>query len=258
MGRAGLLIVDMQNDFIPGSYPGASLTVPGAESCVAGINAIRIAFKDAGGVIAHTQDSHPADHCSFYDNHHGAEMFSIRSIPSPDGGKMDQVMWPRHCVKGSRGHEFHDHLVVETSDLIQPKGRDPAVDSYSGFFDNLKGRSTGLADRLQAQGVTHLFVVGVAYDFCAGSSAIDGASCGFKTYIIENLTASVGADTAAAMKEKLAEAGVVPIAAADVQTYLRDVGAHDVAPIGPTKKDSIDHSGLARRYSRTSPNFASY
>lgn len=209
-----LLIIDMQNDFITGS-----LMVGDAVDILPKINQCRANNKF--DVIAHTMDSHPTDHCSFVDNHEGAETFALAMIPTPDGdGTMEQVMWPRHCVKGTDGWQMAKEMNVEKSDFIQRKGEDSQVDSYSGFFDNYKGRATGLGDELVKRGVTDVFVCGLAYDYCAGSSACDAAELGFKTYLIEDLTKAVSPATAETMKRSLKKAGVTTITLKDVPGLL--------------------------------------
>jgi len=137
--HTALIIVDVQNDFVTGT-----LKVDDAEAIVPKINALRAAVPF--GFVCHSQDSHPADHCSFVDNHDGAEAFSTVAIPAPDGSAetVDQVMWPRHCVVGTPGWEFHPDLAIPDTDYIQAKGTNSKVDSYSAFFDNFKGASTGL------------------------------------------------------------------------------------------------------------------
>eukprot|EP00729_Bicosta_minor_P010683 gene10683-18058_t len=173
-----LLIIDMQNDFITGS-----LMVGGAADILGPVNECR--EKNEWDVVAHTIDSHPADHCSFVDNHEGAEMFATKMISTPDGSdEMEQV------------------------------------DSYSGFFDNYKDRATGLGDELVKRGVTDVFVCGLAYDYCAGSSACDAAELGFKTYLIEDLTKAVSPETAKQMQASLKKAGVITIQAADVASHF--------------------------------------
>ena len=153
-GKKALIVVDMQQDFITGTLP-----VPGGAEAVGAINALRKRY--AFDVVVHTRDSHPADHCSFADNHPDAELFSMRKIPTPAGGQIDQVMWPRHCVKNTPGAEFHPQLVVEASDIVVDKGTDRGVDSYSGFFDNGHGAETKLRKTLTRLKVTDVYVVGV-------------------------------------------------------------------------------------------------
>ena len=210
--HTALIVVDVQNDFISGSLKVGN----DPEAVVSAINNLRA--QVAFGLVAQTQDSHPADHVSFVDNHEGAEAFSHVQVPAPDdsGTTMDQVMWPRHCVQESEGWKFHPDLEIPETDHIQAKGTNSKVDSYSGFFDNFQGSSTGLEDVLRDQHITDVFVVGLAYDYCAGLTACDAAHLGFHTYLVKDCTRAVSSDTEAHMDESLSAAGVEIILAAEV------------------------------------------
>lgn len=206
-----LLIIDLQRDFIDGS-----LAVEGTQDIIEPINTLReeVEFD----VVAFTLDSHPADHCSYADNHPGAELFSVVEIPSPEDSSktMPQVMWPRHCEVDTPGWEMPDNVLRKDTDIIQRKGQASDVDSYSGFFDNIRGRSTGLDKKLMERGVTDIFVCGIAFDFCAGSSACDAAELGFRTYMIEDLTRSVAPESEEKMRDSLENSNVKLVSAADV------------------------------------------
>lgn len=210
--HTALIIVDVQNDFISGSLKVGN----DPEAVVSAINDLRA--QVAFGYVVHTQDSHPADHISFVDNHEGAEPFSHVQVPAPDdsGTTIDQVMWPRHCVQESEGWKFHPDLAVPETDYIQAKGTTSKVDSYSGFFDNLHGSHTGLEAVLREQHITDVFVVGLAYDYCAGLTACDAAHLGFRTRLVKDCTRAVSSETEACMDESLMAAGVEIIRAADV------------------------------------------
>jgi nicotinamidase/pyrazinamidase len=176
--RCALIVVDLQNDFLTGSLP-----VTGGEDAVLATNELRKKFTF--DVIAHTRDWHPDDHCSFAETWK-AERFTVRQIPAVGGGTIDQMMWPKHCVQKQKGAEFHPKLVVEPSDYIVDKGINKMVDSYSGFFDNSKGSETTLRGHLKKQGISEVFVVGVAFDYCVGSTALDAVDCGFTAYIVDD------------------------------------------------------------------------
>ena len=118
-------------------------------------------------------------------------------------------MWPDHCVQGSTGAQFHASCQPTDSDIIVSKGQDKSVDSYSGF-GSLPEVTTLLAD-LQAKGVTKLYVVGLAYDYCVGSTACDGKKNGFTTYLVTDATKSVAAASAETMDKRVEEAGVIKI-----------------------------------------------
>ena len=209
--HTAFIIVDVQNDFISGS-----LMVGDAETIVPKINALRSTVPF--GLVCLSQNSHPADHCSFVDNYEGAIPFSHRDIAAPDGSAntVVQVMWPRHCVEGTLGWEFHPDLVTLDTDSIQATGTDSKVDSYSAFFDNWKGASTGLAKVLEEREITDVFVVGLATDLCAGLTACDAAHLGFNTFLVEDCALGVSPDSIAAMKVNLAKAGVRLIGSTEV------------------------------------------
>jgi nicotinamidase/pyrazinamidase len=215
-GKRALLLVDLQNDFVDGS-----LAVPDGYAAVTNSNALRHKFE----VVACTRDWHPADHCSFADNH-GAEVFSTKSLPLPDGTTIDQVMWPRHCVQGTYGADFHPDLEVMPSDYVLDKGLNSKVDSYSGFFDNMKGNETPLRKELRARGVSEVYCVGLAYDFCVGSTAVDAVDCGFVSYLVEDCCRAVNHDTKDQMTTKLKAKGVSLCTSKQVPLPMRPSGAH--------------------------------
>ncbi len=173
-----LIVIDLQNDFCPSG----ALAVAGGDEIVGPVNAM---MGDFDAVVL-TQDWHPADHSSFADNHPGAAPFSLTQMPYGP-----QVLWPRHCVQGSTGAEFHAELVVDRADLILRKGFRPAIDSYSAFFENDHETPTGLAGYLTERGLTRLTFVGLAHDFCVAWSAIDAAKLGFSVRVIEAATRAI-------------------------------------------------------------------
>jgi nicotinamidase/pyrazinamidase len=171
MVRAALVIVDVQNDFIPGG----ALPTRNGDEVVPIINRLQ---HDLDLVVA-TQDWHPRNHGSFASNHPGknpGEMIDLGGLP--------QVLWPDHCVQGSWGAEFHRDLDMSRVAKIIRKGTDPAIDSYSGFFDNGRRKATGLEDYLRQQNVTDVYVTGLATDYCVLWTARDAQSLGFRTHVI--------------------------------------------------------------------------
>ena len=159
-----LIVVDMQVDFCPGGR----LAVTGGDEIVAPINAM---MPDFDSVIL-TQDWHPADHASFADNHPGTQPFS--QVQMPYG---PQVLWPAHCVIGTKGAEFQPGLATQDAHLVLRKGFRPDIDSYSAFFENDHETATGLKGYLRGRGIMDLTFVGLALDFCVAWSAIDAAAC---------------------------------------------------------------------------------
>jgi len=126
-----------------------------------------------------TQDWHPAEHGSFAANHDGRSPYEVVDLHG-----LDQVLWPTHCVQDEPGAAFVNGLQTERFTAVFPKGTDPTVDSYSGFFDNGHRNSTGLSDWLRERGVTEVFVLGVATDFCVKFTALDAVGEGFATTLL--------------------------------------------------------------------------
>ena len=175
--HAALLIIDVQNDFCPGG----ALAVAGGDAVVPVINAVAPRF---GRVIA-TRDWHPAGHVSFA-SRHGHDVGSTASI---DG--IDQMMWPDHCVQGTRGAEFHPDLDIRPIDLIVHKGTSVDLDSYSGFFENDHSTPTGLEPYLKGLGIREVFVCGLATDYCVYFTAMDAVKTGFTTRVIADAVRGV-------------------------------------------------------------------
>lgn len=167
-----LILVDLQNDFMPGG----ALAVAEGDVVVPLANRLIPQFDE---VVA-TQDWHPAGHGSFASSHIGMTPGDVIDL---DG--LSQVMWPDHCVQGTRGAEFVDGLDTEGVTVFR-KGTDPGIDSYSGFFDNGHRKATGLGDYLKERGVDEVFVLGVATDYCVRFTALDAAELGFQVTLIED------------------------------------------------------------------------
>ena len=161
-----LIVIDPQVDFCPGG----ALAVAGGDAIMPVINAMMLDFDH----VVLTQDWHPADHSSFASTHAGAAPFSQIEM---DYGA--QTLWPDHCVIGTEGAAFHPALAIDPAAAIIRKGSNPAVDSYSAFFENDKKTATGLAGLLRDRGVDQLTMVGLATDYCVAWSALDAAQLGF-------------------------------------------------------------------------------
>lgn len=170
-----LIIIDVQNDF----FPCGALPVPGSESIIPVINDLQGKFD----LVIATQDWHPANHMSFASNHEGRKPFDEISF-----GGMKQVLWPDHCIQGTRGAEFHDGILANNIEAIIRKGMDPAIDSYSGFYDNGHKKNTGLAGYLRAKGSTIIHFCGLAADICVQYTIIDALSEGFSARLISDAT----------------------------------------------------------------------
>jgi nicotinamidase/pyrazinamidase len=170
-----LIIVDVQNDFLQGG----SLEVPNGERVIPVINRIQEKF----GLVIATQDWHPKGHKSFASSHSGKNAFDKIML---DG--VEQVLWPVHCLQGTRGADFHPGLHVRKIEAIFRKGTDPSIDSYSGFHDNGHRKNTGMAGYLRDRKVTTVFVCGIAADFCVYYTAIDALKENFRTFVVEDAT----------------------------------------------------------------------
>ena len=168
-----LLIVDIQNDFCPGG----ALAVPDGDSIIPVTNKLIDHFN----IIIQTQDWHPAGHSSFASSHPGKNPYDTIEM---DYGL--QVLWPDHCVQGTTGAEFHPSLNTQKTQVIIRKGFRKEIDSYSTFFENDQKTTTGLTGYLKQRGITDLFVVGLATDFCVKWSVLDGIDEGFSMHIVKN------------------------------------------------------------------------
>ena len=176
-----LIVIDVQNDFCPGG----ALAVPGGDQIVPGINAL----IDAHDTVVLTQDWHPAGHSSFASSHAGKAPMELVDMPYGP-----QVLWPDHCVQGSDGAAFHKDLNTTRADLIIRKGYNPAIDSYSAFFENDQTTPTGLEGYLRTRGITDLVMVGLATDFCVNFSAVDAAKLGFAVTVRQDLCRAIDFD----------------------------------------------------------------
>jgi len=176
-----LLMIDIQNDFCPGG----ALAVSGGDEIVPRVNRLQQDFA----VRVLTQDWHPANHSSFADNQTGAEAYSLVDMPYGP-----QILWPRHCVQGSKGAEFHPDLDTQSADLILRKGFRSNIDSYSAFFENDHKTPTGLEGYLRERGVHEVVLVGLATDFCVRFSAVDAARLQFGVTVLEGACRAINLD----------------------------------------------------------------
>ena len=173
-----LILVDLQNDFLPGG----PLAVPEGDAVIPVANRLATAFP----LVVATQDWHPADHGSFAANHPGKNVFDEIVLNG-----LSQTLWPVHCVQNTRGAELATDLNRDQIIKVFVKGTDPTIDSYSGFFDNGHLKATGLGEFLKTNGVTEVFVCGLATDYCVKATALDAVQLGFKTYLIEDASRGV-------------------------------------------------------------------
>jgi nicotinamidase/pyrazinamidase len=119
-------------------------------------------------------------------------------------------------VQGTQGADFASSFNANRVEAIFRKGTDPAIDSYSGFFDNGKLKDTGLAGYLKGRGVTQVLLAGLAGDFCVGFTALDAISQGFETFLIEDATRPIDAQGFEKMKAEIINKGGKVIKSEDV------------------------------------------
>ncbi|TAK45138.1 MAG: bifunctional nicotinamidase/pyrazinamidase [Betaproteobacteria bacterium] len=181
MSAACLIVVDVQNDFMPGG----TLAVPRGDEVVPVINRIAAQFE----WIVATQDWHPRAHASFASSHPGRKPFETTRLPYGE-----QVLWPDHCVQGTAGAALHRDLAIPRAQLIVRKGYRPGVDSYSAFLEADRSTSTGLAAWLRELGIGRLWFCGLATDFCVGWSALDARAAGFEASVIEDACRAIDLD----------------------------------------------------------------
>ncbi|GAB5559252.1 MAG: bifunctional nicotinamidase/pyrazinamidase [Synoicihabitans sp.] len=203
--KNALVLVDIQNDFLPGG----ALAVSDGNEVIPVVNKIVSRFD----LVVATQDWHPADHGSFAENHADG---SVGSVVDLNG--LPQILWPTHCVANSRGADFASTLNIKAVDRVFPKGIDAEVDSYSGFFDNGKRRGTGLAEFLKEAKVSQIYITGLATDYCVKATALEACDLGFETYLVEDACRGVDlnpGDISRAIEE-MREAGVFIISCAEL------------------------------------------
>ena len=171
MTKKALIVVDVQNDFLPGG----TLPVPRGDEVIPYINRmLQLPFDQ---IIA-TRDFHPEKHSSF------ASSWNKRPGERLQIGSVEQILWPEHCVQGSQGSEFAATLDTSHFHKVVHKGTDIKVDSYSTFFDNKQLQSTGLESYLHEQDIEELYFAGLATDYCVLYSVRDAISLGFTAYVV--------------------------------------------------------------------------
>jgi len=197
------------------------LAVAGGDEVVPIINQLK--SKLPWDLVVLSQDWHPKGHHSFSSVHVGEKDVNGNAIKSGTvcfrGG---EVLWPDHCVQGSKGSEFHPNLRVEKTDKIVQKGKNPQVDSYSAFVDNNKKQMTGLYDILDHAGITTVYICGIATDYCVNYTCQDaverkdGKKPAYKTHLILDAARGVDNTTSVAAVEDLKKKGVVVVQSQDL------------------------------------------
>jgi len=199
-----LLVVDVQNGFVPGG----NLPVKDGDQVVPLVNRLARAFEH----VVLTQDWHTPGHISFASSHPGKKPFETVALPYGP-----QVLWPDHCVQGTADADLHPALDIPHAELIIRKGYRKHIDSYSAFYEADGKTPTGLTGYLKDRGLTQVFLVGLATDFCVAWSAMDARKAGFGALVIEDACRGIDADgsLAKAWKDMLG-AGVKRIKSTDL------------------------------------------
>jgi nicotinamidase/pyrazinamidase len=197
MTTNALLLVDIQNDFLPGG----ALAVSHGDQVIPIANRLQTRFD----LVLATQDWHPANHGSFAANHPGKRPGEIIELNG-----LSQILWPVHCVQDTPGAAFSPELNTSRFTKVFRKGTDPGIDSYSGFFDNGHRKATGLGAFLEARKVTDVFIAGLTTDYCVKFTSVDGVAQGFRMHVVQDGCRGVElnpGDVAAAIEE-MKKAGV--------------------------------------------------
>jgi nicotinamidase/pyrazinamidase len=204
-----LLIVDVQNDFLPGG----NLPVPGGDQIIPIINNLQKKFH----LIVASRDWHPANHGSFASNIKGQKPGDITELNG-----LEQILWPDHCIQGSPGAELSPLLNQNFIQRIVFKGSNPGVDSYSAFFDNGHKIETELHNYLQKKGVKRLFVTGLAADVCVWFTVKDALQLGYKTFLVTDATKGVNMNPDDMQKalEDMKQKGAILISSEQVEDFM--------------------------------------
>ena len=210
--KRALIVVDVQNDFLPGGPLGvvsgnAILPIVG-----------NLIDQGEWDLVVMTQDWHPADHVSFAANHEGCKPFEMIALPYGS-----QVLWPTHCVAGSEGAKLSWVIGDSGADLIIRKGQDKNIDSYSAFCAADGKTPTGLEAYLKAHKIDEIIVCGIATDFCVSFTALDGAKAGFKTSVVMDASAAIDTNgSLAAARAAWAKAGICEVMSTDYVESLEN------------------------------------
>lgn len=174
MTKKALIVVDVQNDFLPNG----ALHVPGGDEILPIIDAlVKLPFD----CVVASRDYHPANHLSFA-SQHPQKVPGDRIILHG----LNQILWPDHCVQGTHGSEFAKGWDSSRVDHIVLKGTNREYDSYSTFFDNEHIQSTGLDEYLKKNGITDVYLAGLATDYCVKYSALDAFNLGYNVFVIQD------------------------------------------------------------------------
>jgi len=176
-----LLIVDVQNDFLPGG----ALAIPHGDHVVGVLNGYLELFASRKLPVFATRDWHPADHCSFL---------------------QQRGPWPAHCIAGSLGADFADELQLPENVTVISKATDPTADAYSGFD------GTDLERRLREAGIQRLFIGGLATEFCVQATVENALRRGFAVILLIDAICAINVQSGGGDKaiRRMVEQGAVP------------------------------------------------
>jgi nicotinamidase/pyrazinamidase len=208
---SALLEIDIQNDFCPGG----ALAVKDGDKVIDPLNRLARQFCRMGGKVIATQDWHTDKHISFASSHQGKNVGDIIEVPKVK----EQILWPDHCVRGTKGADFHKDLDLTIAHLLLRKGYRQGLDSYSAFFENDRKTPTGLDGLLKGIGIAAVFMGGLATDYCVLYSAMDAVLLGYKTYVLGDAIRGVGFPEGSIEKalNTMEGAGIVIVDSSDIE-----------------------------------------
>ncbi|XP_022100345.1 uncharacterized protein LOC110984445 [Acanthaster planci] len=270
--RAAIFVVDVQNDFIDGS-----LALRLCSACQDGLEVVPVINELLDltfEVVVYTKDYHPPNHLSFFDNLSQRKLHPSSKAKANEAKLLDvvvfdsqpsveQILWPVHCVEGTKGAELHPDLKIVENHLVHLKGTDPDIESYSVFKDQTQRVNTALIADLKARDITDIFVCGLASDFCVGMTAMDAQRLGYRTMVIEDASRGANLDKIEEMKQGLLRAGCVIGLASEVPAMLSGrtrlpqlglVAAHNAAQARTAQP--AGHPGLVKVDAKQKKNMA--
>ncbi|XP_078033620.1 nicotinamidase [Augochlora pura] len=190
-----LLVVDIQNDFIDGTL--ALRTCEGNQDGFDAVEPInRLTKYGLFDKVIYSMDYHPENHISFHENLHLREIHPESKVSKKKAKvfdsvifsepRMEQILWPKHCVMNTWGAQFHKDLVIVPGSEQVQKGTHPEKDTYSVFAATDSDGVSKLEQKLHKLGATQLFVCGLAYDVCVKETCLDGLRLGYPVAVIDD------------------------------------------------------------------------
>jgi len=198
--KQALLIVDLQNDFLPGG----ALEVSRGDEVIPVINELSVCFD----IVLSSLDWHPQGHVSF------AETWG----KNPGDTHQNQALWPTHCVQNTFGSAYPISFEKSHIQEIFYKGHNKNVDSYSIFFDQNKNAASTIHAHLKKEGIDELFIVGLATDYCVLETVLDALNLGYKVSVVQDACRAVNINSEDEEKayEKMKEKGAFLIKSSDL------------------------------------------